>query len=186
MVEIRIHGRGGQGAVLASQILAYSFFLEGKYSQSLPTFGAERRGAPVMAFVRVSDHFINIRSRVTNPHYVIVLSSKLAETVNVTSGVSPEGVVLINSEKPASYYSFIQEKCLVESININSVALKYGLGNRIMPMVNGPIIGAFAKLSGIISLESIIKTLPYFIPAKLEENKEALYEAYELMSHRLN
>jgi len=87
MIEIRIHGRGGQGAVLASQILSYAYFLEGFYSQSFPSFGAERRGAPVSAFVRVSDHFINERYEVINPDYVLVLSSKLAEIVDVTSGL---------------------------------------------------------------------------------------------------
>ncbi|MCF8109228.1 MAG: 2-oxoacid:acceptor oxidoreductase family protein [Desulfohalobiaceae bacterium] len=178
MLEIRIHGRGGQGAVIASQILSYAFFLAGKYAQSFPTFGAERRGAPVAAFVRVSDAFINLRSQVVSPDHVIVLSAKLAETVNVTSGINPEGILFINSDKPPEYYSFLEDHCRLVTANINRLALKHGLGNRIMPLVNAPVLGAFAKVSGLVSREHLEAALPRFIPASLEANRRAMLEAY--------
>lgn len=180
MLEIRIHGRGGQGAVIASQILSYAFFQAGQYAQSFPTFGAERRGAPVAAFVRVSDEFINLRSQVVNPDHVLVLSQKLAETVDVTSGISPRGILLINSDKPRDYYSFLEEECRVVTANISRIALKHHLGNRIMPLVNAPILGAFAKVSGIISIEHLEAALPRFIPANLEGNRQAMLEAYQI------
>lgn len=180
MLEIRIHGRGGQGAVIASQILSYAFFLAGKYAQSFPTFGAERRGAPVAAFVRVSETFINLRSQVVNPDHVIVLSAKLAETVNVTSGINPDGILFINSDKPAEYYDFLEDPCRVVTANINRISLKHGLGTRIMPLVNAPVLGAFAKVSGLISQEHLEAALPRFIPASLEANREAMLEAFEM------
>lgn len=180
MFEIRIHGRGGQGAVIASQILSYAFFLEKQYSQSFPTFGAERRGAPVAAFVRVSDEFINLRSQVVRPDHVIVLSSRLAETVDVTSGIHPEGLVIINSDKPPEYFSFLEESCRVLSINVGSIAIRYGLGNRTMPMVNVPILGAYAAITGTVSVDSLIQALPRFFPDKAGDNSKALQEAFEL------
>ncbi len=179
MIEIRFHGRGGQGAVIASKILAYAYFLDGKSSQAFPTFGAERRGAPVAAFVRADDKFINVRSPIANPDYVIVMAGKLAETVDVTSGIKENGLVIINSDKPASYYSF-EEKCTIKTMNVNEIALKHKLGSAIMPIINLPILGIFAKLSSSVSIESLKKAAPKFVPVKVEENIDALVEAYDL------
>jgi 2-oxoacid:acceptor oxidoreductase gamma subunit (pyruvate/2-ketoisovalerate family) len=179
MLEIRIHGRGGQGAVIASQILSYAFFLTGRYAQSFPTFGAERRGAPVAAFVRVSDQPITLRSQVVSPNHVLVLSSKLAETVDVTSGIDPQGILLINSDKPPSSYPDLQECCQVITINVSAIALEFGLGSRTMPLVNAPILGAFAKVSGLMDVNSLLQALPSFIPSNLEGNKQALQRAYD-------
>jgi 2-oxoacid:acceptor oxidoreductase gamma subunit (pyruvate/2-ketoisovalerate family) len=182
MLEIRIHGRGGQGAVIASQILSYAFFLRGQYAQSFPTFGAERRGAPVAAFVRVSNAPINLRSQVVSPDHVLVLSSKLAETVDVTSGIDPQGILLINSDKPPSSYPDLQESCRVVTVNVSAIALDFGLGTRTMPLVNAPILGAFAKVSKLIDVGSLLQALPHFIPSNLEGNKQALQKAYDLAS----
>jgi pyruvate ferredoxin oxidoreductase gamma subunit/2-oxoisovalerate ferredoxin oxidoreductase gamma subunit len=180
MLEIRIHGRGGQGAVIASQILSYAFFVEGKFSQSFPTFGAERRGAPVAAFVRVSEEFINLRSQVVQPDHVIVLSAKLAETVDVTAGIRDGGLVLINSDKPSEHYAFLEETSRVLTVDVGRIAREHGLGSRIMPMVNAPILGAYAGISRTVSLESLQSALPRFIPANLDGNRQALQQAFEL------
>ena len=179
MLQIRIHGRGGQGAVVASQILSYAFFLQESYAQSFPTFGAERRGAPVAAFVRASDSFIDLRCQITQPSHVLVLSGKLAETVDVASGLKQHGLLLINSDKPASDFAFLGEDFAIRTMDISRIALKHGLGTRIMPMVNAPILGAFARLSGLLSLDSLLRSLPAFIPANLEGNKAAIRETYE-------
>jgi 2-oxoacid:acceptor oxidoreductase gamma subunit (pyruvate/2-ketoisovalerate family) len=179
MLEIRIHGRGGQGAVIASQILSYAFFLTGRYAQSFPTFGAERRGAPVAAFVRVSDQPITLRSQVVSPNHVLVLSAKLAETVDVTSGIDPQGILLINSDKPPSRYPDLQDSCRVVTVNVSAIAQEFGLGSRTMPLVNAPILGAFAKVSGLIHVDSLLQALPHFIPSNLEGNKKALQMAYD-------
>ena len=179
MIEIRFHGRGGQGAVIASKILAYAYFLEGKYSQAFPTFGAERRGAPVAAFVRVDDKFIHNRSPIVSPDYAIVMSGKLAETVDVTSGIKENGIIIINSDKPPEEYSF-EEKCIVKTFDVNNIALKYKLGTPTMPIINAPILGVFAKITNTLSIESLKKAIPKFVPVKVEENIKALEEAYEL------
>ena len=179
MIEIRFHGRGGQGAVIASKILAYAYFLEGKYSQAFPTFGAERRGAPVAAFVRVDDKFINNRSPIISPDYVIVMAGKLADTVDVTSGIKKNGIVIINSDKQSEHYNF-EENCIVKTFDVNKIALKYRLGTPIMPIINAPILGVFAKITRTLSIDSLEKAIPKFVPVKIEENIKALKEAYEL------
>ena len=179
MLEIRFHGRGGQGAVIASKILAYAFFLDGYHTQAFPTYGAERRGAPVAAYVRVDNSFIYVRSPIVNPDYVIVMSGKLAETVDVSSGIKESGIIIINSEHDASHYSF-EERCKVVCFDVNSIALKYGLGTKIMPIINVPILGVFAKITGAVSLDSLKKAAPKFVPVKVEKNIEALEEAYSI------
>ncbi len=179
MIEIRFHGRGGQGAVVASKILAYAYFLDGYHTQAFPTYGAERRGAPVAAFVRVDNEFIRLRSPIVNPDYVIVMSGKLAETVDVSSGIKQEGIVIINSEEDASYYNF-EENCRVVSFDVSKIALKYGLGTKIMPIINVPILGVFAKVTGEVSLDSLKKAATKFVPVKVEKNVQALEEAYKL------
>ncbi|MBW1645937.1 MAG: 2-oxoacid:acceptor oxidoreductase family protein [Deltaproteobacteria bacterium] len=179
MLEIRFHGRGGQGAVIASRILSYAFFLEGRFAQSFPTFGAERRGAPVAAYVRVDDRFINLRCQVVNPDYVIVMAARLAETVGVSSGIRPGGLIFINTEKPAAHFSFFEESCRVATMNINQIALEYQLGSRIMPLINAPVLGAFARLSGLVDIDSLARALPRFIPAREAENEAAMRAAWE-------
>lgn len=179
MIEIRFHGRGGQGAVIASKILAYAHFLDGKYAQAFPTFGAERRGAPVAAFVRVDDKFINLRSPVKNPDYVIVMTGKLAEVIDVTEGLKENGFIIINDTKKAKEFVF-EGKFNVLVRDVNSIAVKYGLGSRIMPIINVPILGIFARVSNSVSIDSLAKAVERFVPVKPKENIEALKEAYNL------
>ena len=189
MQEIRFHGRGGQGAVIASRILAQALFIEGRYAQSFPTFGAERRGAPVAAFVRADDTFINIRSRVTKPDYVIVMAARLIESVAVTDGLKEGGIILINSDQQANdlnldstTQSGLKPPYRIITINLNRIALKYGLGNEIMPLINAPVLGALAKVSNLVKPESLIQALPSFIPARLADNEKALRQAYETVT----
>jgi len=99
MKEIRIHGRGGQGSVTAAELLAVAAFEDGKYSQAFPAFGVERRGAPVMAFMRLDDKPIRLRSQIYEPDYVIVQDATLVDVVNVAAGAKPDGFIIINTEK---------------------------------------------------------------------------------------
>jgi pyruvate ferredoxin oxidoreductase gamma subunit/2-oxoisovalerate ferredoxin oxidoreductase gamma subunit len=178
MIEIRIHGRGGQGAVLASQILSYAYFLEGYYSQSFPSFGAERRGAPVNAFVRVSDSFIHNRYEITSPDYVIILSYKLAEIVDVTAGLKKDGIIFINSNSNnINAELFGGFKTVV--FDITAIALENKLGSIYMPIVNVPILGVFSKYTGKPSLDSLVKAVPKFIPVNVDKNISALKSAYD-------
>lgn len=99
MIEIRFHGRGGQGAVTAAEILAKAVFEEDKYTQAFPSFGVERRGAPVTAFTRISEEPIRRRYQIYEPKYVVVLDETLANVVNLTSGLQDDGAVLINTPR---------------------------------------------------------------------------------------
>lgn len=108
MREIRIHGRGGQGSVTATELLAVAAFEDGKYSQAFPAFGVERRGAPVMAFVRLNDKPIRLRSQIYEPDYVIVQDATLVDVVNVAAGARQDGIILINTEKNLNLSSLKQ------------------------------------------------------------------------------
>lgn len=186
MQEIRFHGRGGQGAVIASKILAQALFFEDRYAQAFPTFGAERRGAPVAAFVRTDDTFINIRSRVVTPDFVVVMAARLIESVPVTDGIKTGGILLINSDLPAAEFTFADHdqnhpelSYQVVTVNLNRIALEFGLGTKMMPLINAPVLGALAKISRLVKPESLVRALPDFIPARLKDNEKALYAAYE-------
>lgn len=177
MKEIRFHGRGGQGAVSASNILANSAFLEGRYVQSFLLIGAERRGAPVMAYTRIDDKPIRNRSQIYNPDYVIVLDSDLATVVDVANGIKPTGIILINSDKKSSEFNFNSD-AKVFTIDVTSIALKHKLGIPTAPIVNTAILGAFAYISKEIGLKSLLDTIMEYAPAKPKENAMAAEEAY--------
>ena len=188
MKEIRFHGRGGQGAVSASNILANSAFIEGKYVQSFLLIGAERRGAPIMAYTRIDDKPIRNRSQIYFPDYVIVLDSALFGIVDVANGIKSSGIILINSDKKSSDFQFSLRRATEEqsrsdvkvvSIDVTSIALKYKLGNPTAPIVNTSILGAFASISGVVGLDSLLATIREYAPAKPAENALAAEEAYK-------
>ncbi|HMA76521.1 MAG TPA: 2-oxoacid:acceptor oxidoreductase family protein, partial [Candidatus Krumholzibacteriaceae bacterium] len=126
MIEIRTHGRGGQGSVIASEILADAFFHEGKYVQAFPAFGVERRGAPVMAFTRVSESEIRERCQIYEPDHLVVLDSILIDTVNITEGLKEGGWIIINTSASLDD-SGLAEKYNVATVDANAIAIKYGL-----------------------------------------------------------
>ena len=150
MYEIRFHGRGGQGAVMAAQTLAEAAVFEGNYAVAFPFFGAERRGAPVLAFTRIDSKKIYSKTQVYSPDCVVVLDDSLLDTIDVVSGLKPEGTVIINSkEKPEDIDLGISVKTAV--VNATSVALEILKA----PITNTAILGAFAKATGIIKIESL-------------------------------
>lgn len=180
MVEIRFHGRGGQGAVIASKILALALFREGKYVQAFPAFGAERRGAPVAAFTRFDDHPITRRSQVYEPDHVIVLDEPIIDLVDVTSGLKKGGWILINSPKPSS--SFPQfAPFRVATVDANRLAIENGLGPPTAPVVNTVILGAWAKVTGLVKLKSILEGIKEYVPSQAEANVAAAQAAFELI-----
>jgi len=185
MIEIRFHGRGGQGAVIASKILASALFKEGKYAQAFPAFGAERRGAPVMAFTRFDRKTITRRSMVYEPDHVVVLDEPILDLVDVTSGLKDKGWILINSPKAAS--SFIRlQKFRVATVDANRIARENGLGTATAPVVNTVILGAFAKVTGLVGLEAVLEGIQEYVPGKTEANVSAAKAAYEQVSASQN
>jgi 2-oxoacid:acceptor oxidoreductase gamma subunit (pyruvate/2-ketoisovalerate family) len=178
MIEIRIHGRGGQGAVVASKLLVMAAAREGKKVQAFPFFGAERRGAAVAAFARVDNQRIRIHSEVYNPDHVIVLDPVLYKTVNVTAGLKEGGTILLNSpQDPASFPFPAQFRAA--TVDAGGIARRHNLGSRTEPIVNTAILGAFAKLTGVIGIEALAEAIKESVPGKGKENEAAAREAYE-------
>jgi len=181
MKEIRIHGRGGQGSVTAAELLAVAAFEDGKYSQAFPAFGVERRGAPVMSFVRLDDKPIRLRSQIYEPDYVIVQDATLVDVVDVARGTKPEGFILINTEKSPEHFKMVTEAS-IKTLDATKLAMDF-IGK---PIVNTTLIGAFAGVSGLIRPESIKNAVMERFPGKVgEKNAAAIQAAYDMMeAHR--
>ena len=177
MIEIRTHGRGGQGAVVASEILADAFFREGKYVQAFPAFGVERRGAPVVSFTRISDGEIRERCEIYEPDHLIVLDPVLIDTVNITSGLKEGGWIIINTNRDLRD-SDLAKRYRVAMVDANSIAVKHGLGTRATPIVNTAILGAFSAVTKLVGLEAVLDAIAEFVPLKKENNREAAKEAF--------
>lgn len=175
MIEIRLHGRGGQGAVTASRLLATAAFLEGKYSQSIPMYGTERRGAPVTAFVRIGEKEKMVRSLIHEPNYVVVLDPLLRKTVNITEGLRENGMLVLNSSIPPEEIELIKPY-RVATVDATNIALKT-LGR---PITNTAILGAFCRATGEVGLDSFIGAVRQQWPGRLGElNVKAVEEAFE-------
>lgn len=180
MIELRFHGRGGQGTVVASEILASAFFSEGKFVQAFPTFGVERRGAPVAAFLRCSDSPIRLRCQIEEPDHVVILDPTLITTVDVTSGLRPFGWILVNSERqPADFGIFETSGWKVATVGAGEIAFQNQLGSRTNPIVNTAVLGAFARVTGLLRLESILSAIRQGVPVRPDENVRAAQQAYE-------
>ncbi len=178
MIEIRFHGRGGQGTVVASKILADAILKGGKYVQAFPEFGVERRGAPVFAFIRISETPIYLRSKIYQPDHIIVLDSTLLEAINVTEGLKEGGLILINSSKSPSDFNF-DGNYKVMTVDATSIAIKYRLGSAASPIVNTAILGAVVKAIPVATIEDLLSAIEEGVPVKIEENKKAAEEAYQ-------
>lgn len=176
--EIRFHGRGGQGAVTAADILAIAAFNDGKYCQAFPVFGTERRGAPVAAFARIDDRFIRIRSQIYKPDYVVVQDASLMDVINVADGLKKDGAMVINTEKKPEELG-LNIEADVHTINATKIALET-LG---VPIVNTTMLGGFAALTGVVSLDSLKKAIERRFPAKLAaKNIKAVEVAYNSLA----
>lgn len=173
MRELRIHGRGGQGAVIASKLLASALFLEGKSVQSFPAFGVERRGAPVTAFLRTSDGPILLRCEITEPDDLVVLDGTLIQAIDVTAGLKPGGIILINSERPPEAYADLAKRFRVATVDASALAREHELGSRNQPIVNTAILGAFASCSGLVGLDSVCTAIAAEMPARADSNVAA-------------
>ncbi|MFH0832937.1 MAG: pyruvate ferredoxin oxidoreductase subunit gamma [Candidatus Aenigmatarchaeota archaeon] len=171
MIEIRIHGRGGQGAVTASEVLAIAVFKAGKYSQAFPSFGPERSGAPVEAYCRIDNKFINIRTHIYEPDYLLVLDSSLLYSIDITKGLKKNGMIVINSENKIKIKDF-----KVFNVNATKIAIDV-LGKAI---VNTAMLGAFAKATNLVSMKNLEEAIKERFPKDLaEKNILAIRKAYE-------
>ncbi len=182
VTEIRFHGRGGQGAKTAAQMLAEAVIAQGKYVQAFPEYGPERSGAPMRSYTRLSDNPITIHSGVYHPDIVAVLDNTLLKSVNVLEGISSGGTILINTpESPES----IASKLKAEGVRVCTIdATKIAMETTGKPFPNTPMLGAIAKATGIIGTEGLIEEIKHKFLVKLgekltEANVQALNRAYE-------
>ena len=183
MIEIRFHGRGGQGTVVASKIMANAVFLDGEYSQSFPAFGVERRGAPVTAFLRIDKEPIRIRTEIYEPDHLVVLDPVLVKRVPVVTGLKPKGTITINSNRPPEDFLQAFQGFCVATVPASQIAFRHRLGSSQFPIVNTAIVGAVAKVLGIVSMENLVKAIKEEVPAHAEDNADAAKEAYEKVSN---
>ncbi|MCS7286934.1 MAG: 2-oxoacid:acceptor oxidoreductase family protein [Anaerolineae bacterium] len=184
MVEIRWHGRGGQGVVTAGEILAEAAMEEGKYFQAFPDYGPERMGAPVKSYTRISDSPIEIHSQITSPDIVVVIDPTLLGVVNVAEGLKDGGTLVLNTSLSPQE---VKQKLGLEgkpvkifTVDASQIAIKH-FGRNIP---NTPMLGALVKATGLVSLESIIRLTEERLGTKVTEeiiqaNIQAIKEAYE-------
>ena len=177
LIEIRWHGRGGQGAVTSAELVAQAAISEGKYAHAFPSFGPERRGAPVLAFVRISSREpIRIRAEITQPDIVVVLDPGLLGIINVTSGLKENGVLVINTRRSfEDIEARFKTKCKLAKVDATSIAREI-LG---IPVTNTTMVGALVRATGVVKLESLVEPLRQRFDRLAERNIKVMQKAYE-------
>ncbi|MBM3133073.1 MAG: pyruvate synthase [Chloroflexi bacterium] len=177
MTEVRWHGRGGQGAVTSAELIALAAIDKGKNAQSFPSFGPERRGAPVQAFLRVSsDEPIRVRSEIAQPDVVVVLNPDLLRVVNVTSGLKKGGVLIVNTKKSVdeikAKYGNSYKVATVDAMTI----AKETIG---LPITNTTMIGALLKVVPLLALDDMLGAMEHRFGKVAGKNVAAMKRAYE-------
>jgi len=176
MIEIRFHGRGGQGAVTSAELLALAAIAEGKYAQAFPSFGPERRGAPVVAFCRISGEPIRIRANISEPDLVVVLDASLLRIVKVAAGLKPDSILVTTSkESPEKVREALGIKNRLGVVDAHRIAMEI-LG---LPITNTTMLGALIKAKEIVRKESFIHPLKERFGRIAERNISAFERAYQ-------
>ena len=178
LVEIRLHGRGGQGTVVASLMLARAAMLEGRGVQSFPEFGVERRGAPVLAYLRVSDHAIRLRCKVYEPDHVLVLDPHLLPQVELPR--CKAGWLVVNTAADPETLP-VPDGWRAATLDATGIARSLGVGGGALPVVNSPMAGAFARVTGLVGLESLLAAVREAAPVAADANVEAARRSFEVV-----
>ena len=188
MLQVRIHGRGGQGVVTAAEMLSSAAFEEGRHAQAFPSFGSERTGAPVVAFCRISDREIRLREPIMEPDALIIQDPTLLHQVDVFSGLKPDGYILINTSKTfeeLGLADFIRGHRLERLCTVPATEIALRLVGR--PVPNVPLLGGFAAVSGLIRLESVLKAIHDRFSEKVAAgNVAAATEAYNIVRREMD
>ena len=170
MFQVRIHGRGGQGIVTAAEMLSLAAFDEGRHAQAFPSFGSERNGAPVVSFCRIDDRPIRLREPVAEPDALLIQDPTLLHQVDVFAGLKPDGYMLINTAKTfgelglAEFVAGFRRERLL-TVPASDLAREH-TGR---PVANAALLGGFAALSGLLSLESVARAIRQKLPARIAE-----------------
>jgi pyruvate ferredoxin oxidoreductase gamma subunit len=175
MIEIRLHGRGGQGAVTSAELLALAAIKEGRYAQAFPSFGPERRGAPVVAYCRISDEQIKVRAAIEKPDLVLVLDPSILRLVNVSNGLKADGFLVTNTRfSPEEIKNELNVKTRLATVNATAIA-REELG---LPITNTTMLGALLKASEVVDKGSLIEPLQERFGRIAEKNIKAFERAY--------
>jgi len=178
MIEIRFHGRGGQGAVTSAESMAVAAIAKGKYAQAMPAFGAERRGAPVVAFIRIDDHPIEMRQEILEPDVVVVLDPTLLGTVPVAAGLKAGGVMVVNSHKsPNELKEKLDMHGSIRLAIVDATKIARELIGR--PITNTTMIGALLKATGVLKLEDLMEPLKERFGKIASRNIDAMNRAFK-------
>ena len=176
MIEIRFHGRGGQGAVTSAELTALAAIEHGKYAQAFPSFGPERRGAPVMAFVRVSDEPIRTREKIYEPDIVVVLDPTLLDIVNVVAGLKDNGVVVLNTTKSAKE---VRQASGITARLALVDASKIAIETLGVPITNTTLLGAMLKATDLLPISALEGPLQVRFGRIAGKNIKAFQRAYK-------
>lgn len=187
MLQIRIHGRGGQGVVTAAELLSVAAFEQGRHAQAFPSFGSERTGAPVVAFCRIDDREIRLREPILSPDVLIVQDPTLLHQVDVFQGLQPDGYVLINSRRSFGELGLAEVAARFRHERLTTVpATEIALKHLKRPLPNAVLLGGFAALSGLITLEAVAHALrDKFSGPVAEANIAAAAEAFAYIRNEL-
>jgi len=178
LVEVRWHGRGGQGIVTVSRLLAYAALLDGKYVQAFPEFGPERRGAPVTGYTRISNEPITVHSHIYNPNIIVIVDPTLLGRSDLTKGLAKDGIIVANTDKSAKE---LKESLKIEKTKIYTVnAVRISLDILGRPIYNTALLGAFTKAAPIVTMDSLNKVIQERFPGAMgEKNIAVMKRAYE-------
>jgi len=178
MLEIIFYGRGGQGCLVASKILASTLFRAGKYVQAFPAFGGERRGAPVKAFLRADTKAVRRRSMIYKADYALVFDETLLEEIPIKEEVKEESLLLINTVNPPEHFSALKAG-RIHTIDANAIARDLGLGANTNPIVNTIILGALANFDNLFEIKLLLESITEYIEEKPEKNIAGALRAFE-------
>ena len=172
LIEIRWHGRGGQGTKTASLLLADAAFNTGKYIQGFPEYGPERMGAPITAYNRISDNPITVHSNIYEPDYVVVVDDTLLETVDVTAGLKADGAIVINTTKSSDYLKSVLKGYQGKVYTIDARKVSTEALGRYFP--NTPMLAAIVKVTGIMNDEDFLKDMEGSFKHKFAKKPEVI------------
>ena len=178
MHEVRWHGRGGQGVVTVSRLLAYAALAEGKHVQAFPEFGPERTGAPILGFTRISEEPINIHSQVYTPSNVVVLDPTLLKNIDVTEGIIKNGKIVLNSDKTPSELKKGLKRDDIDCYAVNATRIALDILGR--PVFNTAMLGALVRAEPLVEMKSVEKAITDRFPGRIAQtNVQAARTAYE-------
>jgi len=182
MFQVRIHGRGGQGAVTAAEMLSIAAFREGRHAQAFPSFGSERTGAPVVAYCRIDEREIRVREPIMRPDALIIQDPTLLHHVDVFAGLAPQGFVLINTGKTIEQLGLqdlLRKTGRVATVPATEIALKH-IGR---PLPNAVLLGAFSSFTGKLSIQAVVAAILEKFPGTVgKANVGAATEAFERLA----